>query len=290
MNLSLTNIIIMSIGTLVAIVFIVFLLIGKKYDEYLKPLNSKDFPLYEIYGFGLAILDLINYKYRSKREIDRRKEVQLLYEERYVDYYLSILAAQRITLSTLVAIGSFALYGLSNDINVFLVMQMFVFVTYYYFANSTADKIKKRSDELLSDFPEMVSKLALLINAGMIMKEAWKDVAYNGEGTLYEEMRKTVVDMENNVAEVDAYLQFSNRCVITEIKKFTSLVIQGLVKGNKEFSLMINEHSKEIWVERQENVRQQGEKASSKLLIPICIMFVGILIMIIVPIFANLGV
>lgn len=290
MNLSLINIIIMSTGTLLAIVFIIFLFIGKKYDDYLKPLNSKEFPLYELYGFGLALLDTIKYRYGSKRERDRRKEVQLIYEEKYADYYLSVLAAQRITISVLVAIGGFVLYGLSNDALVLLIMLMFVFVAYYYFANSTTKKIKKRSDELLTDFPEMVSKLALLINAGVIMKEAWQQVAESGQGLLYEEMRKAVMDMENNTPEVDAYLQFSNRCVIAEIKKFTSTVIQGLIKGNREFSLMIKEQSKEIWVARQENVRQQGEKASSKLLIPISIMFIGILIMIIVPIFANLGV
>ena len=236
MELSLVNIIIMAIGSTVASVFIIFLLMGRKFDHYLKPLNSKDFPLYEIYGFGLAVLDVFNYRYGSKKERDRRKEVQLLYEERYADYYLSILAAQRITISTLIAIGGFVLYGLTNDVTVLLIMFLFAFAAYHYFGNSTGSQIKKRSDDLLGEFPEMVSKIALLINAGMVMREAWKQVAESGEGLLYEEMRKTVVDMENNMPEMDAYLQFSNRCVIPEIKKFTSMVMQAY-KGNREFSL-----------------------------------------------------
>ena len=41
---------------------------------------------------------------------------------------------------------------------------------------------------------------------------------------------------------------------------------------------------------RQHKVRQQGETASNKLLIPIGIMFIGILIIVIVPVFASFGV
>ena len=54
--------------------------------------------------------------------------------------------------------------------------------------------------------------------------------------------------------------------------------------------MAVKEQSREIWNIRRNLIKQQGEKAASKLLIPICVMFVGILIMIIVPIFTNLGV
>lgn len=53
---------------------------------------------------------------------------------------------------------------------------------------------------------------------------------------------------------------------------------------------MLRKQSSEVWESRKHQVRQLGAKASSKLLFPICIMFIGILIMIMVPIFANLGV
>ena len=46
----------------------------------------------------------------------------------------------------------------------------------------------------------------------------------------------------------------------------------------------------ELWETKKQNVLQQGEVASSKLLIPIMIMFVGILIMVMGPIMTNLGI
>ena len=134
-----------------------------------------------------------------------------------------------------------------------------------------------------------MSKLALLVNAGMILKEAWIKVSETGEGELYDEMRRAVEQMNNGVSEVDAYAEFGTRCISPEIKKFTSTVIQGLVKGNRELVEMIKPQSREIWDAKRHNVKQQGEKAASKLMIPMMIMFFGVLIMIVVPIFANIG-
>ena len=103
-------------------------------------------------------------------------------------------------------------------------------------------------------------------------------------------MRRAVQQMNNGVSEVDAYAEFGARCISPDIKKFTSTVIQGLVKGNRELAEMIKHQSREICDVKRHNVKQQGEKAASKLMIPMMIMFFGILIMIVVPIFANIGV
>ena len=122
------------------------------------------------------------------------------------------------------------------------------------------------------------------------MKEAWEKVAYTGESELYKEMQRVCVNMHNGMSEVDAYTEFGSRCTSPEIKKFTSTMVQGLIKGNRELAEMIKQQSREIWEAKRHRVKQQGEKAASKLLIPICIMFIGVIIMIIIPIFANLGV
>jgi len=142
----------------------------------------------------------------------------------------------------------------------------------------------------LSDFSEIVSKLALLINAGMIMREAWNEVAYGREGIIYEEMRMACIDMENGVSEMEAIRRFGVRCIIPEIKKFAATIIQGIEKGNRELAVMLRVQSDEVWGMKQQRVRRQGAKANTKLMIPMFIMFIGVLIMIVIPIFTNLGV
>lgn len=290
MFLPISSIIIMGIGTVIALAYIILLIGSNKYKALIEPLSEKEFPLHEIYGVGFSVLELSKYQFHSKKAHKRRQAVELLYESKYADYFMRVIEAQRISISLLVFIFGIGLFGLSGDILILILMTGFAILAHYYFGQLPEEKIRKRSQELLSEFPEVVSKLALLINAGMIMKEAWKKVAEGGNGKIYEEMCEALKDMENGVSEIDAYHKFGVRCVIPEIKKFTSTVMQGLVKGNREFSLMITQQSKEIWDIRKHNIKQQGEKASSKLMIPICIMFIGIIIMIIVPIFANLGV
>ena len=288
MNLSTTSVVLMSIGTILAVLFIYFVMAGKKYDSMIASLNNKEFPLCGLYGVGLAVLDTFKHNFASKSERKRRQQIALLYGDKYSEYYLRINAAQRVTFSFLLAVVGFAFYGLSNEIMMLGVFALFVFVAWYYYANLPKTILEKKTNQVLNDFADVVSKLALLVNAGMIMREAWEKVAYTGDSEIYQEMKNVIVDINNGVSEIDAYTDFGMRCTSPEIKKFTSTIIQGMVKGNRELVEMIKQQSREIWDAKRHRVKQQGEKAASKLLIPICIMFIGILIMIIVPIFANL--
>jgi len=289
MFLSTFSIVIMGIATVLALVFCVLLALGGKYDYLLAPLDDKEFPCSGLYGVGFILLDLVGYKYTSKGERKRRQQIALIYGEQHSEYYLRINAAERITFTYLLATIGFAMYGLADDYLIVLVFLMFAFVAYYYVATLPQTKVEKKTANILNDFADVVSKLALLVNAGMIMKEAWEKVAFTGQSELYQEMQRVSVNINNGVSEVDAYSEFGTRCSAPEIKKFTSTVVQGLLKGNSELVEMIKQQSREIWDAKRHRVKQQGEKAAGKLLIPICIMFVGILIMVIVPIFTNLG-
>lgn len=262
---------------------------GQKYAELFETLDEKEFPLKEIYFVGYAVLEMIGYKYKSKSDRKLRRNLEVLYSPKYADYYMRVVHAQKITFAVTLVVFSFALYGLTAEFAGMLVGFMFAGLSYYYFGTLAEQKIQKRSEEILSDFSEVISKLALLTNAGMILREAWEEIAYTRDTTLYKEMQTTVEEMNNGVAEVDAIFNFGTRCIIPEIKKFASTMIQGLIKGNSELTAMLMEQSKEMWSIKKQIIRRQGEKASSKLLIPICIIFVGILIMVIVPIFSNLG-
>ena len=289
MILSVFDFILYGIGAILLITWIVFFFVGLKHAWMFDNLEEKEYPFKEIYFVGYAIMLLFNYQYTSKHDRQLRKEINVLYGEKYTDYYIRVIYAQKVTLAFTLAVLAVPLYGLANSLAAMLVVLMFAGVAYYYFGTATEKKILKRSEELLSDFSNVVSKLALLTNAGMIMREAWEEVAYTGDSTLYQEMQRAVEEMHNGVSEIDALFNFGTRCIIPEIKKFTSTIVQGMVKGNSELISMLQDQSKEVWSAKKQNVKRQGEKAASKLLIPILIMFVGILIMILIPIFTNLG-
>ncbi len=289
MNLTIIDFIIMGLGLIAFLAWLLLYFKGKKYGNLFDPLDEKDYPLKEIYFVGYAFTELINYQFKSAADRKLRKNLEILYDEKYAEYYLRVIYAQKITMGATLFVLSFALYGLADSLAGMFVGLLFAVAAYYYFETVTEKKIMKRSEEMLSDFSEVISKLALLTNAGMILREAWEEVAYTGDGAIYIEMQNTVDQMNNGYSEIDAIFNFGTRCIIPEIKKFSSTIIQGLVKGNSELTLMLMEQSKEVWAAKKQYVRRQGEKAASKLMIPICIMFIGILVMILVPIFTNLG-
>ena len=289
-GLGLIDWIIMGTGTVALLAWLLAYLMGLKHNAMFNVLEEKEYPLKEIYGMGYVLLGIFKYKYTSKGDRKLRQELEVLYGKKYSEYYLRVIHSQKITISFTIFVLAFPLYGLSSEIAALIVGVGFAALAYYYCGTVASKKILKRSEELLHDFSDVVSKLALLINAGMILREAWKEIAEDGTGLIYTEMRIAVNEMENGLSDIDALYNFGTRCVVPEIKKFTATIIQGVTKGNRELSAMLQEQSKEVWTLKKHIVRREGAKAASKLLIPICIMFVGILIMIIVPIFTNMGV
>ncbi len=290
MFISITDIVVLGLGAIFLLIWLVLFLISRKYDSLFENLDEKEYPLKDLYSTGYAVMELFHYGYKSKSDRRLRQELEILYEKKYVEFYLRVTYARALTYAMLLFLLAFILYGLSGEIMVLPIMFVFSGLAVYYFLTQSGQKIKKRSNELLRDFSEVISKLALLTNAGMILREAWETVAKAGDGTFYEEMQSAVSDMNNGISEIEAIRRFGTRCMIPEVKKFSSTVIQGIQKGNKELSVMLQQQSAEVWETRKQNVRRAGEKAASKLMIPIFIMFLGIIIMIVVPIFTNIGV
>lgn len=288
--LSLQDYIIMGVGLLLLVTWVVLFAASNKYKYLFQGLAEKEFPLCQIYSTGYIVTEVLHLG--LKRSFDRklRADLSILYDEKYTEYYIRLVYAQSLSLAMIILLFGFVLYGLSREILMLVIGIMLSGLSIYYYMTLSHTKIQKRSDELLNDFSEAVSKLALLTNAGMIMREAWSEVAYGGESALYNEMRKTCEDMNNGISEMEAIRRFGVRCIIPEIKKFSTTIIQGIEKGNRELAMMLEKQSDEIWEMKQQRIKRFGAKANTKLMIPMFVMFVGILIMIVIPIFANLGV
>lgn len=290
MFLAVKDIVILGIGCVCLLIWLVIFCASRKYDELFENLEEKEYRLKELYSTGYWVMERLKYDYKSQRDRKLRQNLEILYEKKYVEYYLRLTYARAVTYGMLLFLSAFVLYGLSREIGILVIMFMFSGLSVYYVMTLAPKQIEKRSEELIGDFAEVVSKLALLTNAGMILREAWMITADAGEGTFYKEMKVTVSEMENGISEVEAIRRFGLRCVMPEIKKFSTTLIQGIQKGNSDLAAMLQNQSSEVWNLRRQQVRRKGEKAASKLLVPIFIIFGGILIMIMIPIFTNLGV
>ena len=166
-GLEIIDYLIIALGVVSLLLWIVFYVKGLKHNPMFEALQEKDFPLKEIYGLGYAVLELFKYSYKSKSDRKLRPQLEVLYGSKYCDYYLRVIHSQQITIAFTALVLAFAFYGLSSEILAFIIGIVLSGLAYYYFGTVTSKKILKRSDELLHDFSEVVSKLALLTNAGM---------------------------------------------------------------------------------------------------------------------------
>lgn len=277
-------------GLMILLMWIVLYQRGKSDRGLFEGLNDEDYPFHEMYFVGYQVTKILKFDYKNKQSRKLRKQLASLYEVKYADYYLRVVYSQRFTMALTVIAFAAPLYCISESLAVFFLVLAGGVATYWYYGKATQDLIKAKTDAILSDFSDVVSKLALLVNSGMILTEAWEKVAQSSKGLIYDEMKRSVVEMKNGISSVDAFRGFGQRCMLLEIRKFTSTLIQGQIKGNQELTEMLIQQSTEVWELKKQLIKRKGELADSKLLLPMCLTFVGILIMILVPIFTNLGV
>lgn len=151
-------------------------------------------------------------------------------------------------------------------------------------------KTVQKKEEMLSDYPEIITKMTLLVGAGMTVRNAWKRIVLEyaaKRGThyryAYEEMLLTYKEMEAGISETIAYDRFGRRCEIREYVKFSALLVQNLKKGTKGLTEMLESEAENALQERRNQARIRGEKAETKLLVPMMLMLFIVLFMIMVP-------
>ena len=157
---------------------------------------------------------------------------------------------------------------------------------------------KRRKEKLQSEYPELVSKLTILLGAGMTLFGAWNKIATNYSNKrknntipvhpLYEEMLITCHEVESGVGETRAYERFGERCGLHRYRKFCSLLVQNLRKGTRGLVQLLEQEVSDAFEERKNLAKKSGEEAGTKLLFPMMIMFGIIIVIIMVPAFLSL--
>ena len=81
-----------------------------------------------------------------------------------------------------------------------------IVVVFIGFDKSLEEKVKKRNEEMMIDFTEIVSKLSLLYSAGLSILKAWERIVsdYEKKGVkrfAYQEMKLVWLDVCHRVPD-----------------------------------------------------------------------------------------
>jgi tight adherence protein C len=157
-------------------------------------------------------------------------------------------------------------------------------------------KVKERQRQLLTDYPELVSKVTLYMSAGMSLRNVFFRMAEEyqikrGRGGrvsfLYEEIRLTCNELKSGIQESQAYEKFSKRCVLKQYMRFGTLISQNLKKGSNDLLSVLRKEAEESLEERRNHARECGEEAGTKLLLPMMMMLTVVMVIIIMPAFMS---
>jgi len=289
MELDGTRLFLLIVATVSVVLWVVFAFKNaKEYQDLTDTIDPEMYRYPELFCIGFTLMKLTGFNSRKPKARKRVKEISEIRGHQFAEYYYYLQNGAKYTYGfTLFTVASL-IAALGGSLPMLLLGALLTGLIAWYLDEKFNDLLEERRDLLLSDFPQMLSKMALLVNSGMTVREAWKKISENSERPLYQEMKLTVQEMQNGVMELDAYMNFSERCSIKEIRRFAATMAQAMTKGNEEIAVFLRTLSDEMWEQKKNLIKRKGEAANSKLLIPTAMIFIGILIMIIVPSLSGL--
>lgn len=179
---------------------------------------------------------------------------------------------------------------------VLIVMAVLIFFLLYALERQNRGKVmEERRRQMRLDYPEIVSKLTLLLGAGMTAKRAWRKIAedydgrdFGGKRYAYEEVKYTCREMDSGIAESESYERFGRRCGLQEYIRLGALLSQNLRKGTKGLNDLLRLEVIQAFEERKARAKRLGEEAGTKLLLPMFLMLAVVLVIVVVPAFLSI--
>lgn len=152
---------------------------------------------------------------------------------------------------------------------------------------------EKRDQQMMRDYPQIVSKTLLYYNAGLsilstferIVKE-YKAKKEENEKTFryaYEELELMLIKMKSGISESAALSEFGVRCGLHCYIKFAGILEQNLRRGSRELSYALKTEVNSAVLEKKNATLKMGNYISTKLLGPMIVMLVVSMAIIMVP-------
>ena len=162
-------------------------------------------------------------------------------------------------------------------------------ITYYELGHRKANIYVKRKIELTY----FVNSFTLLYQTGMTMQKSFlitlenRLLVLNKEEIIYSDLSKIKAVMDSDQKFEEVLKVFAELFDMRECLRFKRLLLQTLKQGDDHLVEQLDYMTRIMWEERIRTARKESEKASSKLVFPMLLIFIVILIISIVPTFLE---
>ena len=168
-------------------------------------------------------------------------------------------------------------------------MGLFVLVLEWFVKLSRlSEKAERREKEIRSRYYRFVSRLTLLLGAGMSMKGAVERAAQNS-GALSEEIAICMNEIKAGISEKKAYERLGKNLMLSEYSQLFSIVSRNLKYGNKNVLELLIRELEEAEKRGREEVRRNGEVISEKMMAPLFLLLITVIGIVMLPAFFQVG-
>ncbi len=165
--------------------------------------------------------------------------------------------------------------------------------------NQEEKKRKLRMERLRRAYPDMVSRLLMLLYSGISMRRAFYRIAasYQREkkendqkqnNEAFEEVVILCREIENGVTETQAYENMAERCSLPSYRTLCVLLVQNQKRGGAGIMDKMQQEVITAFGEKKRMARMAGDAASMKLLLPLGMMLMIAFALMLVPAFLSL--
>ncbi|MCD5323134.1 MULTISPECIES: type II secretion system F family protein [Pontibacillus] len=274
------------IATLVIIMmyFVLSLKAGKRYNRFVEQFGT-DFQLNFMAPVSLYLIDYFQIMERMYGQISFiQKRMISIHGHRQALMYTKMYLAQLISTVLVCLLGSTLVALLANgDLTLFIAGMVFTIMIPFVLVQKLSNEEKERKDQILTELPEVVNKIILLVNAGETVQRALVHCVSSTKdknSPLYKELRDTVNKLTSNEPFHQVMNDLSKKVGIQEVSIFTTTILLNYRKGGQDLILALRELSQDLWEKRKNISKTKGEEASSKLVFPLILIFIAVMIIV----------
>lgn len=183
----------------------------------------------------------------------------------------------------------------SGGVTAFLILVAGVIPLLLYSAyfGSLDTRRKEWKEQAERSYMEFVTKLSLLLAAGISLRHAFVrlseeyEARYGLKHVLAAELKVARQKLDNGHSEQEVYEAFGRRIGVISYRRMASLLEQNVSRGVQGMRSLLLQEAKEVMAQEKATIRVRGEQAGTKLLFPMMGLLLLVFAILLVPAFQS---
>jgi len=205
-------------------------------------------------------------------------------------YFISVV--KRVIFGNLVGTIIAIKYHVNGKSNIgivaYILIMALVITILYIYIDKMKELKKKRVNMINDELPKLVLKLIMLCNSGMSLNDAFFKAVDNNFNFFYQNMKIVYSAMEDGETYLSAANQIISRYKVKDLSIFFRMLTQAQKQGSYNYLTQLEKLRVNLAYKRINKAKNKSSVTDAKLLLPLSLIFVGIMIIIIVPIFMSI--